>query len=149
MILHELYPYLRVHDGAAAIDYYLRVFGGELTLQVVDPTDGRVGHAELTLAPGRVLMVSDEYPEMGILGPREGGGGLALHLHVDDADALIARMVEAGGTLKRPAADQFYGERTGTVVDPFGHEWMVGHSIEVVDGAEMQRRWDAMVGGAG
>jgi PhnB protein len=148
MSIHEAFPYLRVHDGAAALRFYTSVFEGELLLKLIDPSDGRVGHAEIRLAPGCVLMLSDEYPEAGILGPRSvGGNSASIHLHVDDADALIARLVEAGATLKRPAADQFYGERSGVVIDPFGHEWLIGHSIEEVAPHEMQRRWDAMVSG--
>jgi uncharacterized glyoxalase superfamily protein PhnB len=90
-------------------------------------------------------MLSDEFPEFGIQGPQTlGGTTLTLHLHVDDADAVIACAVAAGATVVRPATDQFYGERSGTVRDPFGHEWNVGHEIEKVKPDEMQRRYDAM-----
>jgi PhnB protein len=143
MAVHECFPYLRVSDGVAAIQWYTDVFGARERFRLVDPGDGRVGHAELELGPGAVVMVSAAYPEMGILAPT-GNTGCALHLHVDDADAVIARAVSAGATLLRPASDQFYGERSGSVRDPFGHEWSIGHSIEEVEPAEMQRRWDAM-----
>ena len=96
-------------------------------------------------------MLSDEFPEYGIQGPQTlGGTTLSIHLHVDDADAMIRRAVAAGATIVRPAADQFYGERSGTLRDPFGHEWNVGHEIEKVTTEEMQRRYDAMLkdGGA-
>ncbi len=93
-------------------------------------------------------MLSDEFPEFGIRGPASiGGTSFTLHLHVDDADAAIARAVAAGATLVRPATDQFYGERSGTVRDPFGHEWGIGHEIEQVTPAEMQRRYDRMMQG--
>jgi PhnB protein len=93
-------------------------------------------------------MLSDEFPEFGIRGPASiGGTSFTLHLHVDDADAAIARAVAAGATLVRPATDQFYGERSGTVRDPFGHEWAIGHEIEQVTPAEMQRRYDQMTKG--
>lgn len=146
MAIHECYPYLRVSDGHAALAFYQKVFGAKVTLRLIDPADGRVGHAEVQLAPGVVFMVSDAYPEYGIGAP-SGPQGAGIHLHVDDADAVIAAAVEAGATLVRPAADQFYGERTGTFLDPFGHSWMVGHNVEKVADDEMQRRWDAMVKG--
>ena len=143
MSIHECFPYLRVANGAAAIEFYLAVFGGKERFRLIDPGDGRVGHAELDLAPGIVLMVSDAYPEMGINAPN-GPTGMSLHLHVDDCDSLLARAVAAGATQTRAASDQFYGERSGAFRDPFGHEWMVGHSIEKVEPGEMQRRWDTM-----
>lgn len=148
MAIHEVFPYLRVHDGKAAISFYQAAFGATERFRLVDPSDGRIGHAELTLREGAVLMVSDEYPEMNILGPkRVGGASMAIHLHVDDCDARIAQAVSAGATLVRPATDQFYGERGGMIEDPFGHQWMIGHSIEEVTPLEMQRRWDAMMTG--
>jgi uncharacterized glyoxalase superfamily protein PhnB len=143
-VVRELFPYLRVADGHAALKFYGELLGAELRLCLIDPTDGRVGHAELALPGGAVLMVSDAYPEFDIHPPRDGSGA-SIHLHVDDADAELARWVAAGATLTRPAQDAFYGERSGKVVDPFGHEWMIGHEIEQVTPAEMQRRWDAMV----
>lgn len=147
MAVHECFPYLRVNDGAAAIAFYVDVFNATVRLQLTDPTDGRVGHAELELGDGAVLMVSDAYPEMGILAPT-GNTGMAIHLHVDDCDALLKRAVAAGATLTQAASDQFFGERSGKFRDPFGHEWYVGHSIEEVEPAEMQRRWNAMVSGS-
>lgn len=144
-VIHELFPYLRVHDAEAALDYYRRVFGASVRLRLDEKGTGKIGHAELVFG-STVVMVSDEYPEYGIVGPhRVGGTSVTLHLHVDDADRLIARAVGAGGTLVRPPADAFYGERGGTVRDPFGHEWLIGHTIEEVSPAEMQRRYDAMM----
>ena len=146
-VIHEMFPYLRVHDANAAIAYYQRVFGARLRLRLDEAGTGRVGHAELELG-GAVLMVSDEYPECGLAGPRSiGGTSVSIHLHVDDADDLLDRAVEAGGVLLRPAADAFYGERSGTVRDPFGHEWLIGHAIEEVGAEEMQRRYDALMAG--
>ncbi|WP_109126728.1 VOC family protein [Dyella sp. C11] len=142
-VIKEMFPYLRVRNAEAALAYYQNVFGAVLTMRLDEPGTGRIGHAELTLGPS-VLMVSDEYPERGITGPQSiGGTSVAIHLHVDDADAVLARAVEAGGTLLRPATDQFYGERSGSVRDPFGHEWLIGHEIENVSAEEMQRRYDA------
>jgi PhnB protein len=141
--VHEVYPYLRVRDAAKAIDFYRRAFGAEELFRLTEPT-GRIGHAEIKIA-ATTLMLSEEYPEMGIVGPQAlGGTTFSIHLHVDDADAWTARAVEAGATVLRPATDAFYGERGGTVRDPFGHEWMLGHQIEEVSTQEMQRRYNAL-----
>jgi uncharacterized glyoxalase superfamily protein PhnB len=146
MSIHEVFAYLRLRDGAAAIDFYTRAFGAREKFRLTEP-GGRLGHAELELG-GTTIMLSDEFPEFGIRGPASiGGTSFTLHLHVDDADAAIARAVAAGATLVRPATDQFYGERSGTVRDPFGHEWAIGHEIEQVTPAEMQRRYDRMMQG--
>jgi len=143
MPVKELYAYLHVADPDAAIDFYARAFGARELFRLTEP-GGRIGHAELDF-DGTILMLSGEYPELGIEGPKPGTPTSAtLHLHVDDADAMIARAVAAGATLVRPAQDHFYGERSGTVVDPFGHRWLIGHEIEKVAPAEMQRRYQAL-----
>jgi len=103
---------------------------------------GRIGHVEVKLGPA-TLMIADEYPEYGMLGP-QGRTPVSLHIHVDDADALIAKAVAAGAKLEREPTDAFYGERSGSVFDPWGHRWLIGHSIEKVTPEEMQRRYDAM-----
>jgi PhnB protein len=142
--VHEVFVYLRVHDAAAAIDFYQRAFGAEEVMRLSEPS-GRIGHAELRIGPA-VVMLSDEYPEYQIRGPRAlGGTTCSIHLHVDDADRLMERAVAAGATVLRPLDDQFYGERSGTVRDPFGHEWLLGHEIEKVSPEEMQRRYTAML----
>lgn len=144
MAIHELYPYLCVRDAAAAIDFYARAFGTREKFRLTEP-DGRIGHAEVDF-DGKTLMLSEEYPEIGVRSAQTlGATPVTLHLHVDDADALVARAVEAGATLERAPEDQFYGERSGTVRDPFGHEWNVGHEIEKLTPEEMQRRYDAMM----
>lgn len=141
--LRAVFPYLRVRGAARAIAFYCEVFGGREKFRLVEPS-GRIGHAELELG-AITLMVSEEYPEYDILGPRRPDPtGFALHLHVDDADALAARAVAAGATMLRAPTDQFYGERSCTIRDPFGHDWMIGHSIEDVPVEEMQRRYTAM-----
>jgi uncharacterized glyoxalase superfamily protein PhnB len=142
--IDEVYPYLRVRDGAGAIAFYVQAFGASEIFRLVEP-GGRLGHAELQLGK-RVLMVSEEYPEYGIRAPGPDGTGCSIHLHVDDADALIARAVAAGATVLRPATDQFHGERSGAIRDPFGHEWLIGHHLEEVSHAEMQRRFTALFG---
>jgi uncharacterized glyoxalase superfamily protein PhnB len=142
--IHEVYAYLRVADAARAIDYYTEAFGAKEKYRLAEP-GGRVGHAELSFG-GTTIMLSDEFPEMDIRGPSSiGGTSVTIHLHVDDADAVLERAAKAGGEIIRPAQDQFYGERSGTVRDPFGHEWNVGHSLEEVSPDEMQRRYDEMM----
>jgi uncharacterized glyoxalase superfamily protein PhnB len=141
--IHEVFAYLRVSDAARAIGYYHDAFGAEEKYRLEEPS-GRVGHAELSFG-NTTIMWSDEVPEMGIRGPHSiGGTSVTIHLHVPDADAVLDRAEKAGGEIIRPAQDQFYGERSGTVRDPFGHEWNVGHEIESVAPEEMQRRYDAM-----
>ena len=141
--IHEVFAYLRVRDAAAAIRFYTEAFGAVERSRLTEPS-GRIGHAELQLGPA-VLMLSDPYPEYGLNAPSgDADIGCGLHLHVDDADAFAARAVAAGATLLTPPTDQFYGERGGRLRDPFGHTWIVGHEIEKVSPAEMQRRYDAM-----
>lgn len=143
MAVHELFAYLRARDPDAAIAFYKRAFGAAERFRLVEP-GGRIGHAELQLGPA-VLMLSAEFPESDIHAPAPGtSAAFSLHLHVDDADAVIMQAVEAGATLVRAPQDHFYGERSGTVRDPYGYQWMIGHSIEDVDPAEMQRRYDAL-----
>jgi PhnB protein len=147
MTIHELFAYLRVQDAPKAIDFYREAFGAVEKFRLAEPS-GRIGHAELELG-GTTLMLSDEYPEFGIYGPKTiGGTSATLHLHVDDADAMIRRAVAAGALVLREPQDQFYGERSGTLRDPFGHEWNIGHQIEQVTPAEMQRRYTEMMKGS-
>ena len=142
--VHEVFAYLRVHDAAAAIDFYQQAFGAQEMFRLTEPS-GRIGHAELRIGQAMV-MLSDEYPEYQFLGPRTlGGTTFSIHLHVDDADQLMARAIAAGATVLHPLKDQFYGERSGSVRDPFGHEWLLGHEIEKVSPEEMQRRYTAML----
>jgi PhnB protein len=144
MTIKEVFPYLRVKNCAAAIAYYIEVFGAKEKFRIQEPS-GRIGHVELDFGHGYEVMLSDEYPEMGIVGPQStGGAGMALHLHVDDADAYLAKAVQAGGTMLRGPADQPHGERSGTVRDPFGHEWYIGHTIEEMSPEEMKRRYGAV-----
>ncbi len=144
-MIHEVFIYLRVKDAPKAIDFYKRAFGACEKFRLTEPGTGRVGHCELELGTTTV-MVSEEYPELKILGPQSlGGCSASIHLHVDDADALMRQAVEAGAKVLREPTDHFYGERSGAVVDPFGHEWMLGHSIEEVTPEEMQRRYDQLM----
>lgn len=141
--IDEVFAYLRVRDSAAAIKFYERAFGAQERFRLCEP-GGRVGHAELQIGP-TVVMLSDEFPEYGILSPQSlGGTSFSMHLHVDDVDTAFARAIEAGAAVIRPLQNQFYGERSGSVRDPFGHEWLLGGHIEDVSPEEMQRRYTAM-----
>jgi uncharacterized glyoxalase superfamily protein PhnB len=144
MTIHELFPYLRVKNAGKAIDFYQRALGAIEKFRLTEP-GGRIGHAELAFG-GATVMLSEEYPELGLLGPESiGATSVSIHLHVDDCDALIRQAVAEGAKLLREPSDAFYGERSGTVRDPFGHEWLIGHSIEQVTPEEMQRRYDELM----
>ena len=141
-----LSPYLTVNGAAAAIDFYRAAFGARELFRLTGP-DGRIGHAELRIGDATV-MLSDEWPDFGALSPPSiGGSPVKLHLYVDDCDAVVARAVAAGATLMRLVTDQFYGDRSGMIADPFGHSWFVATLKEQVAPQEMQRRWDAAMAG--
>lgn len=136
-----LTPHLVAKDAAAAIAFYVEAFDAVETYRLVDPLDGRVGHAELSFG-GTRLSISDEYPDFGARSPETiGGSPVSLHLSVPDADAGVARAIAAGATLLRPVRVEFHGDRTGLVVDPFGYSWFIETRIEDVSPGEMQRRW--------
>ena len=139
-----LIPALAVHDGAQAIEIYQRAFEATELYRLIDPESGKVGHAELLLN-GIMIMLADEFPAFNKTPQTLGGTAVKLTLMVDDVDASVARASDAGATVIMPPSDQFYGHRSATVRDPFGHEWMFQKEIEQVAPAEMQRRWDAMV----
>lgn len=143
MKINEVFAYLCVADAAAAIRHYEQAFGAKEKYRLTEPS-GRIGHAELDFG-GTIIMLSDEFPEAGIRSASTlGATPVTIHLHVDDADAMIARAVAAGATLEREASDAFYGERSGVVRCPFGHRWLIGHAIEEVSAEEMQRRYTAL-----
>jgi PhnB protein len=138
--VQEVYRYLRVHNAAEAIDFYVRAFDAKELFRLAEPS-GRIGHAELKIGPTTV-MLSDEYPENNIRGPRTlGGTTFSIHLHVGDVDKAFDQAVRAGASVVRPLQNHFYGERSGTVRDPFGHEWLLGGHLETVSPEEMQRRY--------
>ena len=132
-------PYLAVADGAAALAWYATALGAVEDYRVVGP-DGRVGHAEIAIGAAR-FMLSDEYPEMGVPSPTTlGGTPVTLHLTVPDVDALYARAVAAGATAQSEPADQPHGSRHGTLVDPYGHRWMLSQPLEPFDLEAFRRR---------
>jgi PhnB protein len=147
MKIHELFAYITVKNAPQAIEFYAKAFGATEKFRLVEPS-GRVGHAELDFG-GTILMLSDEYPECGVRAPeRAAPTPVSIHLHVDNADEFIRRAVAAGAEVTRPPTDEFYGERSGVIRDPFGHRWLIGHHIEDVTPEEMQRRYTAAMKGS-
>ena len=142
-----LSPYLVVRDAAAAIAFYRAAFGAAEVFRLTDPASGKIGHAELAIAGG-IVMISDEYPDFGaVSADRLGGSPVRLHLDVTDAAATLASAEAAGATLLRALAVQFHGCKQAMVADPFGLNWIISQNVELVGHADMQRRWQAMIGG--
>jgi len=135
-------PYLSVNDAVAAIEFYKRGFGATEVMRLPGP-DGKLGHAEIKIGDA-LVMLADEFPEYGNLSPRTlGGSAVRLHLYVEDVDAFFDKAVAAGAKVLIPLANQFYGDRSGRLEDPFGHVWLVSTHIEDVAPEEMQRRMAA------
>ena len=141
---HTVTPYLIIKGAAAAIEFYKKVFGAKELFRMPGP-GGKVGHAELQIGDSRI-MLADEHPEMGAKSPASfGGSPVGLMLYVEDVDARFNRAVAAGATVKKPLADQFYGDRSGTVSDPFGHQWTIATHKEDLSPEEIDRRMKAMM----
>ncbi len=141
-----LTPYIVTKNAEAALRFYTEVFGAREAFRMTDPGDGRIGHAEMDIGASR-LMLADEYPDFGALAPDTvGGTPVTLHLALDDVDATVARAEARGALVLRAPADQSFGERTATLLDPFGHRWMLAQTIEAVSPEEMQRRWENETG---
>jgi PhnB protein len=137
-------PYLIVDGASAAIDYYKKVFGATERMRMPAP-GGRVGHAELTVG-GSVIMLADEFPDMGFRGPKAlGGTPVSVLLYVEKVDDVFKRAVDAGAKPLRPVENQFYGDRMGTLEDPFGHVWSIATHVEDVSPEEMRRRSEEMM----
>ena len=141
-----LTPHIVVRGAAQAMRFYATVFGAREDFSLLEPS-GKVGHAEMLIGESR-LMLADEYPDFGALAPGSvGGTPVALHLYVPDVDATMALAEAHGATVLRAAKDEFYGDRSGVLLDPFGHRWNLATRKDTVSPAEMQRRWTAMLGG--
>jgi PhnB protein len=136
---HAVTPYLSIRGAAQAIEFYKKAFGAAEVMRMPGP-DGKLGHAEIRIGDSRV-MLSDEYPEMAFMGPQtRGGSTVHIHLYVKDVDATTARAVAAGAKLIRPIEDKFYGDRTASIEDPFGHIWHLATHKEDLSMAELRRR---------
>lgn len=140
----HLTPALAVNDAKQAIEFYHKAFDAKELYRLIDPESGKVGHAEI-LINGSMIMLSDEYPSFNKTPQTLGGTAVRFSLMVDDVDTSADRASAAGAIVVMPPSDQFYGHRSATIRDPFGHEWMLQKEIEQVAPVEMQRRWDAMV----
>ena len=142
----QVTPYLFVDGAQAAIDFYASVFGATERMRMPGP-DGKIGHAELQLGDS-LLMVADEFPDMGGRSPRTvGGSPVIVSVYVEDVDSVFERAVQAGATVVRPVETQFYGDRAGQFEDPFGHQWSVASHVEDVPPDEMERRVAQAMGG--
>lgn len=141
---HSVTPYLALRDAKAAIDFYTRAFGAELVLELNMP-DGSIAHAEIRIGDS-ILMLAEENDEWGNRSPQAlGGSPVSMMIYVPDVDGAYARAIEAGATRLRPVEDQFYGDRSGTLTDPYGYQWTLATHIEDVSADEAQRRMAAML----
>jgi len=136
-------PYLTIKNAAKALEFYKQAFAATETYKLLMP-DGRLGHAEIRLGDS-MIMVSDEFPEYGGKAPETlGGSPVSMHLYVEDVDAFFTRALATGAKERKPVMDQFYGNRSGQLEDPFGHLWWVATHTEDVAPEEMQTRVQAM-----
>jgi PhnB protein len=136
-------PYIIVHDGAAALDFYKRAFGA-VELYRFDAPGGKIGHAEFKIGTSN-FMIADEQPAMGAVSPSSlGGSPVGFYIYVKDVDSIFLKALSEGAKEVQPLEDKFYGDRTGTLVDPFGHKWSFGSHIKDVSAAEMKQKMDEM-----
>jgi PhnB protein len=139
---HNVTPYLFVRTAAGAIDFYKNVFGAAEIVRMAGP-NGKIMHAELKIGDS-IVMLADENPQTGVMSPQTVGGFSAgLHLYVEDVDTVIQRAIEGGAKLLRPIKNQFYGDRSGSLLDPFGHMWTVATHVEDVSPEEIRKRMTA------
>jgi PhnB protein len=136
---HSVTPYLIVKGAAAAIDFYKRAFGATELMRMPSP-DGRIGHAEIKIGDS-AIMLADEHPQMGYRSPQTlGGSAVSMMVYVDRVDDVFKKAVEMGAKELQPVQDQFYGDRSGTLQDPFGHTWTIATHMEDIPPEEMRRR---------
>jgi PhnB protein len=141
---HSVTPYMTLAEAAKAIEFYKKAFGATELFRMPGP-DGKIGHAEIQIGDCRIMM-SDEFPEMGALSPKTlGGTTAAFMIYVPDVDTQYKRALAAGGKELRPLQNQFYGDRSGTLIDPFGHKWTLATHVEDVPEDELQRRSEAQM----
>jgi PhnB protein len=142
---HTATPYLIVTNAAKAIEFYKKAFRATELSRLTTP-DGKVGHAEIRIGDSRI-MLADEFPEWDARSPQTiGGSAVFIMLYVEDVDAVVRRAVAAGAELFKPVADQFYGDRSGSLTDPFGHKWTISTHKEDVPPEELKKRASALFG---
>jgi len=139
---HTATPYLIIKGAASALEFYKKAFGATELMRLADPS-GKIGHAEILIGDSPI-MLADEHPEMGYRGPQSlGGTPVSIALYVEDVDARFNQAVAAGAKVMRPVKDQFYGDRSGTLTDPFGHVWTIATHKEDVSPEEINKRFEA------
>jgi PhnB protein len=139
---HTVTPYLAVDDAAEAIEYYKKAFGAKERVRM-DAPDGKIGHAELEIGDS-LVMLSDPFPGFAARTPKElGGTSVSVFMYVEDVDAVVQKAVDAGATISMDVADQFWGDRMGSLMDPFGHSWVIATHVEDVPPEEMAERTKA------
>ena len=139
---HSVTPYLIISGATGAIEYYKKAFGAT-ELMRIDAPGGKIGHAEIKIGDSPI-MLADEFPEMGYKSPTTlGGSPVSIMIYVEDVDTVFKQAIAAGGKEQRPVKDQFYGDRSGTLEDPFGHVWHVATHQEDVSAEEMEQRASA------
>jgi PhnB protein len=145
---HSVTPYLIINGASEAIAYYQKAFGATELFRMPAPED-KIGHAEIKIGDSPI-MLADEYPEMGYKSPRTlGGSPVSIMIYVEDVDTVFDQAIAAGGKAQRPVKDQFYGDRSGTLEDPFGHVWHVATHKEDVTPEEMEKRMKAHTAASG
>jgi PhnB protein len=143
---HSITPYLIIHGAAEAIEFYKKAFGATELFRFPAP-EGKIGHAEIKIGDSPI-MLADEFADMGYKGPQSlGGSPVSIMLYVEDVDAVFNRAVAAGASVKEALQDKFYGDRMGSLIDPFGHRWHIGTHKEDVSMEEMERRAKSAHGG--
>lgn len=136
---HSVTPYLIINGAADAIEFYKKAFGATELFRMAQP-DGKIGHAEIKIGDSPI-MLADEFPEMKYLGPKSlGGSPVSILIYVEDVDTVFKRAIEAGAEEQKAVEDKFYGDRMGSLVDPFGHVWHVGTHTEDISPEEMEKR---------
>jgi PhnB protein len=139
---HSATPYLIVRDAARALEFYKQAFGAVEQMRFADPS-GKIGHAEIKIGDS-IIMLADEFPDMGFRSPQSlGGSPVGILLYVEDVDRRFNQAITAGATASRPVKDQFYGDRSGTLTDPFGHVWTLATHTEDVSLEEVHRRFES------
>ncbi len=145
---HSVTPYLYIDGAARAIDFYKQAFGAVEVMRL-EASGGKIGHAEIKIGDSHV-MLADEFPDMGARGPHTiGGTAVGLMVYLPDVDVVVDRAVKAGATLERPVENKFYGDRTGGIIDPFGHRWYIATHVEDVPPEELEQRAAAAMAEAG